>query len=83
MTIEDFWNKAFIACLTRLPVNEAKKEADAALNMCIKHWDANKDKFIPFHNKWQSQSVGDVFIPSEGTQSKNFPGYLDEEESDR
>lgn len=83
MTIEEFWNKAFIACLARLPVDEAKKEADSALNMCIKHWDANKDKFTPFYNKWQSQSVGGVFIPLEGTQSKNFPGFFDNEESDK
>ncbi|MEN4785978.1 hypothetical protein ABEH33_07160 [Pantoea agglomerans] len=81
MTIEDFWNKAFIACLARLPVDEAKKEADSALNICIKHWDDKKDKFIPFHNKWQSQKVGEVFIPTDGSQSKNFPGILDAQDT--
>ncbi|MDY4386411.1 hypothetical protein [Pectobacterium aroidearum] len=79
MTIEEFWNQAFIACLTRLPVDKAKKEADSALNMCIKHWDSNKEKYTPFYNKWQNQNVGGVFIPVQGAQSKNFPGYLDDD----
>lgn len=79
MTIEDFWNQAFIACLTRLPVDEAKKEADMALSLCIKHWDSNKEKYTPFYNKWQSQKIGDVFLPSEGSQSENFPRFLDDE----
>ncbi|WP_263059369.1 hypothetical protein [Pectobacterium sp. F1-1] len=79
MTIEEFWNHAFIACLTRLSVDEAKKEADNALNICIKHWNSNREKYTPFYNKWQNQNIGDVFIPDEGSQLKNFPGYLDSE----
>ena len=27
MTIEEFWNQAFISCLIRLPAEEAKTEA--------------------------------------------------------
>lgn len=42
MTIEEFWNAAFLAALGRLPVARAKKEADAATNACIRHWHANR-----------------------------------------
>lgn len=40
MTIAEFWNQAFIAGLTRLPADQAKKEADAALAIAIEHWRA-------------------------------------------
>lgn len=38
MKISDFWNQAFIASLGRLPIAEAKKEADEALAVAIAHW---------------------------------------------
>lgn len=38
MTISDFWNQAFIASLGRLPIAEAKAEADEALAVAIAHW---------------------------------------------
>lgn len=41
MKIEDFWNAAFLAALHRLPVAQAKKEADLATDVCIDHWHAN------------------------------------------
>jgi len=42
MTIEEFWNMAFLAALGRLPVKRAKKEADEATRECIAHWHANR-----------------------------------------
>ncbi len=47
MTIEEFWNQAFLAALGRLPVNRAKKEADAATRACIEHWHANRFNWSP------------------------------------
>ena len=47
MTIEEFWNAAFLAALARLPVARAKQEADAATNACIEHWHANRFSWSP------------------------------------
>lgn len=38
MTVSKFWNQAFIAALTRLPAEQAKIEADKALEIAIEHW---------------------------------------------
>ncbi|HGO6128946.1 TPA: hypothetical protein ACK3RK_007544 [Burkholderia cepacia] len=38
MTIEEFWNQAFLSSLTRLAVDDAKKCADEALEIALTHW---------------------------------------------
>ena len=38
MTVSDFWHRAFIAALGRLPADEAKAEADKATSLAITHW---------------------------------------------
>ena len=40
MKISDFWNQAFISCLGRLPAQEARAEADKALEIALEHWQA-------------------------------------------
>lgn len=61
MTIEEFWNQAFLASLARLPVEEAKTEADKATEACVIHWQSHI-----YHNssarpaRWQDQSIGNV-----------------------
>ena len=49
MTIEEFWNAAFLAALGRLPVARAKKEADEATRACVKHWHANRFNWSPLN----------------------------------
>lgn len=45
MSIEEFWNQAFLAALVRLPAPEAKKEADVATKLCIENWESNRNRF--------------------------------------
>lgn len=44
MTVSKFWNQAFIAALTRLPAEQAKIEADKALEIAIEHWQSVMDQ---------------------------------------
>lgn len=61
MTIEQFWNQAFLAALTRLPADDAKLEADKATQLCIEHWQSNIYHWAPEHpRRWQDQTIGDV-----------------------
>lgn len=61
MKIEKFWDSAFIAALNRLPVDDAKKEADLATQVCIEHWQANRGNLaIPGYKLWQNQGIADV-----------------------
>lgn len=78
MTIEQFWNQAFLSCLTRLPVEEAKLEADKALEICINHWNSKCYEWAPVPQLWQEQHVGYVNLPTEApagapVYSKPFP----------
>lgn len=78
MTIEQFWNQAFLSSLTRLPAEEAKEEADKALDICIHHWNSKCYDWAPVPQLWQEQHVGYVSVPCdlpEGTPvySKPFP----------
>lgn len=66
MTIEEFWNKAFLAALHRLPVAQAKKEADAATQACVQHWQANALEWAPpTLRRWQTQHVSEVPLSRE------------------
>jgi hypothetical protein len=58
MTIEDFWNQAFLAALGRLPATQAKKEADTATKLCVEHWQSNATTWAPpTLRRWQAQDV--------------------------
>jgi len=61
MNIEDFWNAAFLAALSRLPAKRAKKEADAALDLCVGHWQEHFHHWAPqYKTRWQEQRVANV-----------------------
>ncbi|MBO9719165.1 MULTISPECIES: hypothetical protein [Xanthomonas] len=65
MKIEDFWNQAFIAALTRLPVEQAKKEATDALNACIDHWNEEGRQYFPqLPQRWSDAEI--TSIPRQG-----------------
>lgn len=58
MRIQDFWNQAFIAALSRLPADEARKEADTATEMCIEQWQKRRYNYAPsFTALWQDQDI--------------------------
>jgi hypothetical protein len=58
MTINDFWNQAFISALGRLPADEARKEADIATEMCIEKWQKQHYKWAPTHTRrWHEQDI--------------------------
>jgi hypothetical protein len=63
MTIEEFWNQAFLAALNRVAAKEAKIEADTATELCILHWQELKYKYYQPPMKWQRQDIGATFIP--------------------
>lgn len=60
MTIEEFWNRAFLASLTRLQADEAKEEADKALQLCIDKWQGNNMNWALYPPLWQKQDVAHV-----------------------
>jgi hypothetical protein len=60
MTIEDFWNQAFLSALTRCPAGEAKLEADVALQICIEHWQSKNLTWAPYPPLWQNQDVARI-----------------------
>ncbi|KRG47078.1 hypothetical protein [Stenotrophomonas geniculata] len=67
MKIEDFWNAAFLAALHRLPVAQAKKEADLATDVCIDHWHANwENRSVANAPKVQDIDIGSVYKPVDG-----------------
>lgn len=65
MTIEEFWNQAFIANMHRLPPENAKKAADTALEICIKHWNSKCYEWAHAPQLWQEQNVGYVNLPED------------------
>ena len=38
MSLSEFWNSAFLSALARLPAEQAKLEADKAVEVAINHW---------------------------------------------
>ncbi len=76
MTIEEFWNNAFLAALGRLPVVEAKKEADLATKTCIEHWHRNWENRSPENApRVQKVDIASVFLPID-SQGKIIPGMF-------
>jgi hypothetical protein len=65
MTIEDFWNVAYLSCLSRLSASEAKEEADKALDLCINHWNSKCYQWAAVPQLWQEQHVGYIHLPAE------------------
>lgn len=57
MTIEDFWNKAFIASLGRIDAVQAKIQADIATKICIAHWSQHHSTWITHVESWKDQPV--------------------------
>lgn len=61
MKIEQFWNRAFLAALSRLPAALAKEEADAATELCIQHWQTNYHRSAPqYRTRWKDQNIANV-----------------------
>lgn len=61
MTIEEFWNKAFLAALTRLPPKEAREDADQATQICIDRWQKEAHNWAPqYLTRWKDQEIGRV-----------------------
>lgn len=55
MKAATFWNKAFLAALHRLPAEEARIEADSALQLSLEHWTDESLEFVEVtrrQNKW-------------------------------
>ncbi|MCS3747162.1 hypothetical protein NYQ43_04410 [Xanthomonas translucens pv. translucens] len=69
MKVEQFWNKAFLAALTRLPADEAKAEADKATELCIGHWQSQSRNWAPeYLVAWKDQKLS--LVPN---TNKNDP----------
>jgi hypothetical protein len=66
MTIQEFWNQAFLASLHRLPPTEAKEAADQSLALCLKHWDSKRTEWAPVWRHWHDQQVSDYSKKEEG-----------------
>lgn len=61
MIIEEFWNSAFLAALSRVPPDEAKIEADRSTEICIAHWQSNVYNWAVEHpQRWQYQDIAAV-----------------------
>lgn len=72
MTIEEFWNEAYLACLTRLSAKEAKTEADKALDICINHWNSKCYEWASVPQLWQQQHVAYVNLPKDISPDKQI-----------
>lgn len=57
MTIEDFWNQAFLACLNRLSPEAAKIEADKATQICISHWGSYLHEWVHYSAPLKDEGV--------------------------
>ncbi|MBB4732464.1 hypothetical protein [Xanthomonas arboricola] len=66
MTIEEFWNRAFLAALTRLPVDEAVIEANAAVRVAISNWQEHIHDYVQPGRLWKDQNISGV--PYDPTQ---------------
>ncbi|MBW8373635.1 hypothetical protein [Stenotrophomonas sp.] len=72
MKIEDFWNNAYLACLARLPPEDAEKQASEATNRCIEFWQSNMERrglhtSAPF---WKDQDV--TWVPLAGDEYREI-----------
>ncbi|MDY4284353.1 MULTISPECIES: hypothetical protein [Xanthomonas] len=72
MKIEDFWNNAYLACLSRLPPEEAEKQATEATNRCIEFWQANMERrgLQTSAPLWKDQDV--TWVPLSGDRYREI-----------
>lgn len=70
MTIEEFWNHAFIACLNRKTPAEAAREADESTQICIQRWREPhcRNKWVPNWQHWQNQDISCCQDPQKGDE---------------
>lgn len=53
MKTKKFWNRAFLAALHRLSAEEARAEADLALQLVLEHWTDEALEIVKASvNKW-------------------------------
>lgn len=66
MKIQEFWNHAYLACLTRLPPVEAEIEATQATDRCIAYWNSNMERYARTTNPplWKDQDI--TWVPISG-----------------
>lgn len=70
MKVETFWNKAFLAALSRLSAEEAKKEADLATELCIKQWQEQQYRWThPEVKRWMEHDIAKVPVGQRGGSS--------------
>lgn len=60
MTVEEFWNRAFLAALGRCEPELAKQDADRALELCIEQWQSHRQRWSGMPVLWQNQDVAEV-----------------------
>ena len=61
MTIQEFWNQAFIAALHHLPAASARVQADEATRICIEQWQDQRQTWAPqYLTRWQDQKIDAV-----------------------
>lgn len=58
MTIEEFWNQAFLTSLARVDPEQAKLDADRAVQIAISHWQEHIYSWGPsITPRWQHQNI--------------------------
>lgn len=61
MTIEEFWNQAYLAALSRVSPQQARADADEATEICIAHWQEHAHRISdPRFSLWQAQPIAGV-----------------------
>jgi hypothetical protein len=60
MTVEEFWNRAYLAALARCDPERAKQDADRALEHCIEQWQSHRQRWSGMPVLWKNQDVADV-----------------------
>ena len=67
MTVEEFWNQAFLAALGRLSAPRAKQEADRATKICMDHWHDNCINYAQNNvQRVQDLNIANVRMPGDG-----------------
>jgi hypothetical protein len=60
--IEEFWHQAFLAALVGRTPAQAKRLADEATNLCIKHWQDERSHWAKPHLVKQ-KDLNITFVP--------------------
>lgn len=72
MKIQDFWNNAYLACLARVPPEDAEKQATEATNRCIEFWQSNMERRgVPTSAPlWKDQDI--TWVPLSGDEYRQI-----------